>query len=557
MRLRKYVGIVVLTLLGIGVLATAGFSQTKLLPGPPLNQIKQLKWEDRDIIIKVRGTWWNVIENTTQETIKKWFETNNIWGPLFLSSAIYFHLLHPRVKVVGIEWDMWGAEAGQRLMAGIASGYVPAKFYYQSMGNIPTCVEKGLLADITDTVLTRHADWWNALPECIRKNCMYKGRIWALPDRQSSNYPGDIIRYRRDYFQEAGIFNAAGEPDPNWDWTWKDFRDIAKKLTDPKKNRWGTTLEATGSRNTFEKICQTFGVPVLIPDKSGKYTWRAGFDTPETINTAFKLYHDLVFEDKTALVSVEYDWIGTRNEYLSGRVGMLYYPYNHVTQRALAYPHRLDPVKITTDIEGVAPWPKGPYGTRKMNESAFVTPSIGFDPTLTKEQLDAVVDLQLFTDFGPGVFMYSGLGYYLNIGLPESGITDLIGPKDMVKFPGAPSMDEYMPERYLKCKQFLHAQPIPPTRYEYNLALIDSAGFLSGIHSAVQSTITNPNWNEVVKSIHSAAKQVNVSALNNKTGTKEDLKAYFAALDKYYKDNYPTYYEKMFKSLWEKYYKLD
>ena len=555
MRLRKFIGIGGLVILGIGIVTSAAFSQAKLLQGPPLNQIKQLKWEDRDIIIRVRGTGYNIIENTTQETVKKWFETNNIWGPRLLYAVIYFHLTHPRVKVVGISWDMWGAEAGQRLMAGLASGTAPAMYYYSSMGNIPTCVEKGVLADITDIVLTRHKDWWNALPEYIRKNCMYKGRIWALPNNQSSLYPGDVMRYRRDYFEEAGIFNEKGEPGPSYDWTWTDFREIAKKLTDPKKKRWGTVLEARGSRNTFEKICQTFGVPVLIPDKSGKYTWRAGFATPETINTAFKLYHDLVFEDKSALVSVEYDWIGTRNEYLSGRVGMFYFPFTHLVQRALTYPHRLDPVKLTIDIDGAAPWPKGPYGTRKMNESAFVTADIGFDPTLSKEQLEAVVDWHLFWRFGGGIYV-NNLSRYLLQGSPEYGLADAIGPKDMLQLPGVPSMDEYMPKHYLRCKQFLHAQPIPPTRHNYNIALLDSAGFLRAVHNAVQATITNPDWNKVVKAIESAAKEANATALNNKPGTMEDIKGYFTALDKYYKENFPTYYEKMFKSLWEKYYKV-
>jgi len=557
MKLRKYVATIALASLAVCLLATVAFSQAKILQGPPLNQFKQKPWDKRDVIIKVRGTGYNVYDNLNQEAVQKWFTANNLWGPRLAYVVTYFHLTHPNVKVVGIDWNMWGAEAGQRLMAGIASGHVPSMYYYNGMGNVATCAEKGLVADITDIILTKHKDWWESLPEYLRKNYMYKGRIYVLPNDQSSNWPGDIIRYRRDYFQEAGIFNAAGEPDPNYNWTWDDFRDIAKKLTDPKKNRWGTTLEATGSRNTFEKICQTFGVPVLIPDKSGKYTWRAGFDTEETMNTAFKLYHDLVFEDKSALVSVEYDWIGTRNEYLSGRVGMLYFPYSHTTQRALSYPHRLDPVKITTDIDGVAPWPKGPYGTRKFNESAFCNGDMGFDPTLSKEQLEAIVDWHLMWRFGLGKYINT-VTRYINEGSPNDGLTDRLGGLTrMTRLPeGIPSIDELMPAGYVKCKEFLHAQPIPPTRSNYNIALIDAAGFLSGIHNAVQAAITNPDWNKVVKSIKSSAKQVNASVLNNKTGTKEDLKAYFVELNKYYKDNYPTYYEKMFKSLWEKYYKL-
>jgi len=369
MKLRKYVATITLAVLGIGVLATAAFSQ--LLVGPPVYEFKQVKWEERDIIIKVRGTWHNVREN---EDIKKWYETNNLWGPRLAYANVWFHLTHPRVKVVGIDWDMGGADAGQRLMAGLASGNAPAKYPFRIMGNLPSCVEMGVIADITDIVLERYSQWWEAMPEYIRANCTYQGRIWGLPKPQSSNYPGDIVRYRKDWYKEAGIFNAAGEPGPNYKWTWDDFRDIAKKLTDPKKNRWGIALEARNAgRNTFERICQTFGVPVLIPDKSGKYTWRAGFDTPETVNTAFKLYHDLVFEDKSALGSVEYDWIGCRNEYRAHRVGMTFYPFTSLVPRAVFYPHWLDPVKLTIDIDGAAPWPTGPDGVRKMNQSVEVS----------------------------------------------------------------------------------------------------------------------------------------------------------------------------------------
>ena len=46
------------------------------------------------------------------------------------------------------------------------------------------------------------------------------------------------------------VFDAAGVDYPTDDWTWDDFRDAAKKLTDPATNTYGYGYSVSGREET-------------------------------------------------------------------------------------------------------------------------------------------------------------------------------------------------------------------------------------------------------------------------------------------------------------------
>lgn len=93
---------------------------------------------------------------------------------------------------------------------------------------------RGALVDLTDrlkndTRPTANLDDYFPL---VLEHAMYNGRVYGLP------WIGQpvIVYYNKDLFDQKGI------PYPTDDWTWEDFRELAKQLTDKEKGIYGTTF---------------------------------------------------------------------------------------------------------------------------------------------------------------------------------------------------------------------------------------------------------------------------------------------------------------------------
>src|SRR2546421_4950358 len=89
-----------------------------------------------------------------------------------------------------------------------------------------------------------------------------------------------LIRYRKDWFREAGIFNEHGDPGPRSDWTWEDFRRIARQLTDPRRDRVGFAHDMSDLLYN-----QAYGVEMYVPDPTGQHTWRFNARDPELLRS--------------------------------------------------------------------------------------------------------------------------------------------------------------------------------------------------------------------------------------------------------------------------------
>ena len=67
-------------------------------------------------------------------------------------------------------------------------------------------------------------------------------KLYQKDDGKQLGIPKDLdsaaVWYNKDMFDEAGI------PYPTADWTWDDFREIAKKLTKADGSQYGLAMEA-------------------------------------------------------------------------------------------------------------------------------------------------------------------------------------------------------------------------------------------------------------------------------------------------------------------------
>lgn len=120
-------------------------------------------------------------------------------------------------------------------------------------------------------------------------------------------------------YYNKDLFDAAGIPYPDEDWTWQDFREIARQLTvdrdgDGRPDQFGALL--IFSWLDIQPILWSFGARMLDEDCA-----RAAIDTPEA-RAAARFMQEIKFEDRSAI------WFGDQQgmhpgvQILTGRLGM-------------------------------------------------------------------------------------------------------------------------------------------------------------------------------------------------------------------------------------------
>jgi multiple sugar transport system substrate-binding protein len=138
----------------------------------------------------------------------------------------------------------------------------------------------------------------------------YNGFIGGLP------WDGNavLIFYNKELFEEAGI-----EP-PRRDWTWEDFREIARRLT---RDRDGDgRLDQFGSSLNFvfldiEPIIWSYGGDMLNESRTA-----FALDTPEA-RRALDLVYAMKYEDHSVAWQGELEGFGSETMLLTGRVAMV------------------------------------------------------------------------------------------------------------------------------------------------------------------------------------------------------------------------------------------
>ena len=171
-----------------------------------------------------------------------------------------FELEHPRVKVEYVNFDMWTDNFRSALAVALSAHKAPA---YYIARDLPQTIEQGMYADLTP--LMKKWDQFKLQPEGSIRQGTVDGKIYTLA---ANELGATVIRYRKDWFREAGIFNEQGEPGPRADWTWEDFRKICARLTDAKRNRFGYAGEAGSFLYNQVQQCSAHA-----PDPTGKHTW--------------------------------------------------------------------------------------------------------------------------------------------------------------------------------------------------------------------------------------------------------------------------------------------
>ncbi|MFI6319503.1 ABC transporter substrate-binding protein [Nonomuraea sp. NPDC050556] len=239
-----------------------------------------------DLNKPVTLTWWTGQATEGQALLEK--------------LAAEFQAKHPNVTIKASSGAPNTDKLLEKISAGFASGDYP-DISYAFGAWASRIAASGKAVDIAAKVD------WKDFPEAARKTVTVKDKVIGMPALID-----DIgIMYNKK------LFDAAKVAYPTNDWTWEQFAEAAKKLTDPAKKRYGLAWSVDGTEGTvypFWPMMWQFGGQIV--DEGGT---KATFDSDGAVQAA-TLLQKMARTDR----SVYLDQSGTKIQGLfnAGNVGM-------------------------------------------------------------------------------------------------------------------------------------------------------------------------------------------------------------------------------------------
>lgn len=126
-----------------------------------------------------------------------------------------------------VDGGPWGRDKLQQMIA----GGTPPDLMMLNTGQFEAFGSRGALAGLDERVAGESYDLSVYFPAAV-EGCKVDGKLMGLPKDISDH----IVYLNTDLFAEAGI-----ELPPN-EWTWDQFREIAKQLTRNDRDQWGISI---------------------------------------------------------------------------------------------------------------------------------------------------------------------------------------------------------------------------------------------------------------------------------------------------------------------------
>lgn len=492
------------------------------------------KVRHKRVVIRVPAQWGGVLlpfdSGPYASPTDKAVHTGELLTLMGLYNQSLFELEHPEAKIEFLNFDMWSDNFRSALAVALSGNRAPA---YYIARDLPQTIEQGMYADITD--LMKSWDQYDLQPEGSRRQGRVNGRIYTMA---ANELGANVIRYRKDWFREAGIINERGEPGPPLNWTWEDFRQIAKRLTDPKKGRFGFV----GEPGDFY-FRRAHVVDLYIPDPSGKHTWIFNEKDPDLLRS-LQASRDMARGEKSVFSSVSMGWFEWHNEFSGGHAAMIQSFAPHIPNESLSSPFKFGKEKPYRDTVGMAPPPRGPYGFDPLLPE---TNPIGFDPTLSKEQLRLAFEW-IKTYFYGDVFANRVRATSQDARV--KGKTSTLYAELLV-LPYRPKenlldrpLEEVFPTDYLETYRRIRAAHAPPLPREFGLKEPPEAELNNAVKAMYSEAITTET--NLRQLLRKTAELVNTNLLNFRgKNDAEALRRYFDARTEFYRTYFPRFHDQV------------
>ncbi|MFE0106699.1 ABC transporter substrate-binding protein [Streptomyces sp. NPDC059009] len=174
-------------------------------------------------------------------TIQVWHGQTDTALTVIKRLVAAFHRTHPGIRV-----DLGGGVLAdamlQKVTAALASGAYPdVAFVFGS--DLASVARSPQVVDLTSYVRNRPTPWASYWPSA-REAVTINGRVRAMPAVVDCL----AVVCNKKLFAEAGV----ELPEPGW--SWAEFTDVARRLTDPGKGRFGTGWPGTGDEDTVWRL---------------------------------------------------------------------------------------------------------------------------------------------------------------------------------------------------------------------------------------------------------------------------------------------------------------
>lgn len=218
-------------------------------------------------------------------TISMWTGQDAEAEELLESLAETFMDEHPNVTLELSSGASSTEELLQKLSAGFAGGNYPDISY--AFGSWASQLEgSDRTLDITDKVTDPELKW---------EEFAASARATVQPTGEKTiGFPAIIDNLSLIY--NKTVFDAAGVDYPTDDWSWEDFREAAKQLTDPSTNTYGYAYSVSGSEETtwqFWPHLWQHGGEILGDDQA-----TAAFDSDAGVE-ALTFLRDMAVKDQS------------------------------------------------------------------------------------------------------------------------------------------------------------------------------------------------------------------------------------------------------------------
>src|SRR4051794_16772625 len=218
-----------------------------------------------------------------------------------------FNKSHPGI-VVRDQLGSNGDEMVQKLQAVIGSDNYPDIAYVYG-SDVPNVSQSSKVVDISKDIKASGYDWSSLYPA---------GRSTATVGSKVVGFPAVIDNLAVVYNKK--LLEAFGVAPPKANWTWSDYRAMAKKLTNANKGIYGTGYPISGSEDTVWRLW-----PMI---------WQQGGEVLNSDNTkalfagaqgqkALQLLTDMAVKDKSLYPDQSPDTEKMYGLFDSGKMGMI------------------------------------------------------------------------------------------------------------------------------------------------------------------------------------------------------------------------------------------
>jgi multiple sugar transport system substrate-binding protein len=208
---------------------------------------------------------------------------------------------------VNLDYIGTNDHALEKLTVALNAGEQP-DITYQYGTSMPQLATAPGIMDLTDKVQDPTFNWNDFIPGA-RDAATVDGRVYGIP----ALIDNLAIVYNKDLFQQAGI-----KP-PTANWTWTDFENAAKALTDPSKQQYGWAFPIDGSEDTvwhYDAMLWEAGGDILNADNT-----QAAFNSDAGV-TALTALQQMAVTDKS--VYLDQQNTGKIEQlFNAGNIGML------------------------------------------------------------------------------------------------------------------------------------------------------------------------------------------------------------------------------------------